>query len=109
MDTNNDIIIDNCKHMLVHKCPICNDVLEYYSDRYPKIICFKCANCEITDDYGNLVSFSNVDDSHGGFVSFHKINNTIVQKSEHVCWINNIKCYASEQRYGGIGIVIQKI
>ena len=99
-------VIHDCKDILEHKCPICNDILECYSERYPKIICIKCANSEITDDYGNIVSFSNVDFT-GGFVSSHNINNTLVQKSEHICWINNVKCYANEHRYGGI--VIQKV
>ena len=101
---------DNIKDIkLIHNCPICKDVLEYYTHRYPKAICNKCSNTEndeIIDSFGNPVSFGNVDCT-GGFVSYHKINNTIVKKEEHICWIKDFKCYANEMRFGGI--VIQTI
>lgn len=96
----------------IHKCPLCLFILEYYTDRYPKMICPKCANGEngkIIDNFGNDVSFSNID-IYGGFASHHKISNgnsnenEIIHKNEHICWINSIKCYASEARFGGIVI-----
>jgi hypothetical protein len=105
---------------IIHKCPLCLSILEYYTDRYPKMICPKCANGEngkIIDNFGNDVSFSNID-IYGGFASHHKISNgngnsnsngnsnenEIIHKNEHICWINSIKCYASEARFGGIVI-----
>ena len=87
----------------IHCCPICKDHLDYFTNRYPNAICNKCSNCEISDGFGNIVSFANVDFS-GGFVSLHKINNTIEKKEEHICWIKGIKCYANEARFGGIVI-----
>jgi len=91
----------------IHKCPLCLDILTYYLDRYPKMICHKCANGDngkIIDNFGNDVSFSNID-IYGGFASHHKINNNeIVHKTDHICWINSIKCYANEMRFGGIVI-----
>jgi hypothetical protein len=94
---------DNIKDIkLINNCPICKDVLEYYTHRYPNAICNKCSNTEndeIIDSFGNPVSFANVDCT-GGFISFHKINNTIVKKEEHICWIK-------EMLFGGI--VIQTI
>jgi hypothetical protein len=98
---------------ILHKCPICLDIMDYYTDRYPKMICGKCANGEngkILDSFGNEVSFSNID-IYGGFTSYHKINNNnneIVQKQEHICWINTNKCYANEARFGGIVIQTMK-
>ena len=100
-DTNNDTNIN------IHNCPLCLDIMGYYyTPRYPKMICPKCANGEngkIIDSLGNKVSFGNID-IYGGFISYHKINNEIVEKKEHICWINNIKCYAKEARFGGIVI-----
>jgi hypothetical protein len=106
-----DNIKDNIKNNInnikvIHNCPICKDVLEYFTNRYPNAICNKCASSEIIDSFGNPVSFANVDCT-GGFISFHKINNTIVKKEEHICWIKGFKCYANEMRFGGI--VIQTI
>ena len=77
------------------------------------MICQKCSNGDngkILDSFGNEVSFGNIDIS-GGFISYHKINNNdnennnkIIQKEDHMCWINNIQCYADEARFGGIVI-----
>jgi hypothetical protein len=94
----------------ISKCPICLDIMNNFTLRYPKMICQKCSNGEtgkIIDSFGNEVSFGNIDIS-GGFTSYHKINNEIVKKEEHICLINNIKCYADEARFGGIVIQIMK-
>ena len=94
----------------IHKCPLCLDIMDYYTARYPKMICGKCANGDngkILDSFGNEVSFSNID-IYGGFASHHKINNNnnheLVHKNDHICWINTIKCCANEARFGGIVI-----
>jgi hypothetical protein len=90
----------------IHKCPICLDIMDYFTPRYPNMICGKCANDnngKILDSFGNEVSFGNLD-IYGGFASYHKINNEIVKKEDHLCWINTIKCYANEARFGGIVI-----
>ena len=104
--------VTESENNIIHKCPICLDIMDYYTARYPKMICGKCANGDngkILDSFGNEVSFSNID-IYGGFASHHKINNNdneLVHKNEHICWINTIKCYANEARFGGI--VIQTI
>ena len=101
----------------IHKCPICFYNVNFFKPIYPKMICINCSNGnngKILDSLGNEVSFSNID-IYGGFISHHKINNDnndnnndkknkIVHKEEHTCWINNIKCYASEMKFGGIVI-----
>ena len=89
-----------------HQCPICLEKLDYYTLRYPKMICNNCSNSDIKDPEGNLVSFSNIDIT-GGFISLHTINNNIIEKKEHICWVKNIKCFADESRWGGI--VIQTV
>ena len=98
------------KILEIYKCPICLETLTHFSPRYPKAICSKCADSNIKDNDGNLVSYHNVDIS-GGFISRHFINNsTVLEKVEHICWISNgtesIKCYADEARFGGIVIQI---
>jgi len=100
----------------IYKCPICLETLTHFCPRYPKAICSKCADSNIKDNDGNLVSFHNIYIS-GGFISKHTINNNynnsvIVEKKEHECWVNNgienIKCYADEARFGGIVIQIME-
>lgn len=82
-------------------CPICNQ-LRYTTQRYPNKICNNCSKLCVTKE-GKLIQFFNIDNS-GGFVS-------IVDNKErgeiHECYVNNIKCYADEARFGGI--VISKI
>ena len=94
----------------IHKCPICFYNVNLFTHIYPKMICINCYNGnngKILDSFGNEVSFSNID-IYGGFISHHKISNgndtKIVRKEEHTCYINNIKCFASEARFGGIVI-----
>lgn len=101
------------KKQEMHSCPLCAGHLLYFTPRYPKAICSKCSDSEIKDSDNNLVSFHNIDLT-GGFISRHIINNhdndNVVEKAEHICWINNstkdIKCYADEARFGGIVIQV---
>lgn len=91
------------------QCPLCLDTMIYFTPRYPQMICQKCSNGDngtIVDSSGNKVSFYNAD-IYGGFISIHIINNEKVTKEDHVCFINNIKCFATDARFGGI--VIQKM
>lgn len=89
-----------------NKCPLCSEIMTYFTSRYPKMICINCANSKILDNSGNEVAFYNAD-FHGGFISIHNINNEQITKEEHICFINNVKCFANEARFGGI--VIQKV
>ena len=104
MDTqiNNNLDVDT---KIEHKCPLCFEIMNYYTSRYPKMICSNCADSDITDNFGNKVTFVNID-IYGGFISLHKIDDKVVKKEEHICWIKNTKCYANEARFGGIVIQI---
>ncbi len=88
-------------------CKCCNNVITFQSERYPRIVCSQCSSLDnIIDSDGNKVYFEN-ESIFGGFISVHDIDNMLVKKSDHICYINNIKCYADEARFGGI--VIQTI
>ena len=91
---------------ITKNCPICLQNLKFNMSRYPNYICEQCCAKEIRDSNGYLVTFEN-ESLTGGFISLHNINGTIVQKKENICWIDNIKCYANEMRFGGI--IIEKI
>ena len=67
---------------------------------HPKAICQSCLTFSPPlNRYGQLVTFQNID-IWGGFVS---IANDI-QGSDHLCFVNGVKCDAHESRYGGIVI-----
>ena len=85
-------------------CACCKNTIEYPSLRYPRMICSDCSNSNnILDSDNNIVSFGNID-FYGGFKSVHIINNNMIEREDHICFINNIKCYADEARFGGIVI-----
>ena len=84
-------------------CPICANQYTRY-ERYPRSICGSCAQSVIKDVDGHTVTFENIDWS-GGFQSIHVgEGNQIIKKEEHVCFVNGIKCWADEARFGGIVI-----
>ena len=82
-------------------CPICKNIMNIQMERYPKMICCDCNNTDIKDSEGNNVTFEN-ESMYGGFVSLHIIDNNVVEKKEHVCYVKGIKCFADEARLGGI-------
>ena len=82
------------------ECPICSKNMRQ-SQRYPNCICPDCYQLTVTDK-GETITFIN-EDIWGGFKSI--VNNK--QGEIHECYVNNIKCYADEARFGGI--VISKI
>ena len=87
------------------KCFICSaNVSNPLSSRYPSIACHTCIE-KAVDSYGKIVRFENVD-AFGGFVAIHSDpNENIIRKDvDHICFINNIACYADEARFGGIVI-----
>lgn len=81
-------------------CPICNG-LTFTTSRYPNKICNNCEELTVTKNNENI-RFFNVDHS-GGFVSIVNGKNGDI----HECYVNNIKCYADEARFGGI--VVSKV
>jgi len=90
--------------MQLHKCPICDNTKEY-SERYPNSVCNDCVSKALDKD-GNVVKFYNTEMFGYGFMSIHYINNKKINREDHECYIDNIKCFAEEARFGGI--VIQK-
>lgn len=98
--------INNINNIMT-TCKICNINTSIDSPRYPNTVCVECNNSSnIMDSDGNNVYFIN-ESFDGGFISVHTIDNNVVYKKEHTCYINGIKCYADEARFGGI--VIQTI
>ena len=53
------------------------------------------------DENGRRLSFTNVALS-GGFAALY--GDTHEERASHVCYINGIKCWADEARFGGIVI-----
>ncbi len=88
-------------------CPICTNLF-IGSERYPKSICGSCRQTIIRDLDGHRVTFQNID-AFGGFESIHVgEGNQITKKEEHLCFVNGVKCWADEGRYGGIIIQVME-
>ena len=83
-------------------CPICNEIMKNYYERYPNMVCYKCSGKTLTDK-GDKIEFYNVDGS-GGFYSL--INN--IKDDIHECYIHKRKCYADEARFGGIVVQLSQ-
>lgn len=83
-------------------CPVCGSQTEMASSRYQQCVCWNCRDTyESLDEDGNVLTFGNVDYT-GGFVSFK--NGVATSPSQHICYINGVKCCADEARFGGIVI-----
>lgn len=68
--------------------------------RYRDYICNTCLTTHGTKTRdGRRISFTNVDIS-GGFVSL--IEGDTKSGEVNTCYVNGIRCYASEARFGGI-------
>ncbi len=80
-------------------CPICG-VKQQPNSRYPHHLCRKCAALA-TDKSGRPLEFYNVGIS-GGFEARY-VDSGKTRKS-HVCYVNGVKCWADEARFGGIVI-----
>ena len=82
-------------------CPICDkNMIDF--ERYPKMICHECVLLTTTEN-GETIKFYNIDHT-GGFLSI--VND--VKGKDHECFINNLKCYADEARFGGIVIQLSE-
>ena len=81
------------------QCPLCKEKV-YTMNRYPNYICNTCIDTHgpKTMD-GKKIEFGNID-VWGGFKS--EIEGEI--STQHICYINKVKCYADEARFGGIVI-----
>ncbi len=81
------------------KCPICSAEVNF-SARYPKYVCSDCYQ-KAVDENNRPLDFYNQDLS-GGFLAFYADTNE--KYESHICYIDNIKCWANEARFGGIVI-----
>jgi hypothetical protein len=85
-------------------CPICSSSVEP-NKRYPRYVCSACAAKASSPD-GRLLEFGNTDIG-GGFVVAYADNGA--EYRSHDCYIDNIKCYANEARFGGIVIEVVRV
>lgn len=83
-------------------CPICKIEVQI-SERYPKYVCRVCAKKACSEN-GRPLEFFN-ESLSGGFLAFY--SDTREKYDSHICFIENVKCFADEARFGGI--VIEKM
>lgn len=81
-------------------CPLCGAEREY-SARYPTAVCHDCT-VKATDEHGRRLRFSNASFS-GGLVGFYADTGEAYLSEE--CWIDGVKCRASEAHMGGTVIL----
>ncbi|MEO6862356.1 MAG: hypothetical protein ABI180_12630 [Microcoleus sp.] len=79
-------------------CPICSIPSRYW-DRYPRLVCSTCRS-KACDSQGRKVEFFN--DFNGGFLAF--LADTQAEYPSHLCYIEGVKCWAEEGKFGGIAI-----
>jgi hypothetical protein len=82
-----------------HPCPICSTPTQYFS-RYPRAVCNDCYS-KASDVQGRKLSFFNTSMS-GGFEAI--VAETKQEYPSNICYINGVKCWADEARFGGIVI-----
>ncbi len=82
-----------------HPCPICTTPVPH-RERYPRTVCGACCD-KACDDRGRKLNFDNVSMS-GGFEAI--VANTKAEYASYICYIEGVKCWADEARFGGIAI-----
>lgn len=80
-------------------CPICSKSVEP-NLRYPRYVCSECADKALSKD-GRILTFFNLSIG-GGFGA--QYTDTGEEYSSHDCYIDGVKCFADEARFGGIVI-----
>jgi ADP-ribosyl-[dinitrogen reductase] hydrolase len=85
-----------------YRCPICETSLNT-SISYPNYICNNCTN-RAKDIDGRKLIFFNLSTGGGYGAKYIDTNDEYLS---HECFINGIKCWADEAKFGGI--VIEKI
>lgn len=82
-------------------CPVCKKEIELCA-RHPNYICRECLRTyPKLNDHGEEVTFYNVSWT-GGFICKNVKTGEI--NEEHICYINGVRCWADEYRFGGIVI-----
>lgn len=80
-------------------CPICEAEVSF-SQRYPLYVCNDCYKKAVSAEKRPL-TFGNLSIS-GGFAAYYA--DTKESYDSHVCFIENVECWADEARFGGIVI-----
>ena len=83
-------------------CPICNKEVTP-NPRYPNYRCGECAD-KAADIEGRKLEFYNASLLGTGYVA--RYADTLEPYESNICYIDQLKCWADEARFGGI--VIQK-
>ncbi len=81
--------------------PICGEPISQ-NPRYPNAVCGRCAGLA-TDETGRRLGFANENPS-GGFVAYYL--DTDETHDSHMCFVNGIRCWADEARFGEIVIQV---
>ena len=84
-----------------HDCPICGNPTAHM-ERYPLEVCGDCGS-RTCDESGRRVNYI-VISLFGGLVATYE---DCSRYPERYCWIDGIRCEASEHRFGGV--VIERI
>lgn len=101
-ELESDVLVGETPNIKKQHCPLCRDDVQY-SERYPKYVCSNCAE-KITDADGRNVNFFNLD-LYGGIGGEYVDTGEAYNKQ--VCYIDGVKCYAEEGRFGGIVVQVK--
>lgn len=83
------------------ECPLCKEEVTEVA-RYPTYVCGTCIDTHGTKTIDEKkMEFYNID-YWGGFKSL--VEGEVSTVPQHICYINKVKCYADEARFGGIVI-----
>ncbi len=85
------------------KCPICLKQINK-NRRYPLYVCNDC-KAKATDEDDRPLKFHN-ESLSGGFLGFY--SDTDEEYNSHICYIDGVRCWADEARFGGIVIEVLK-
>jgi hypothetical protein len=85
----------------MQECPICHAAVSP-NPRYPRYACDLCAARAVSSD-GRPLRFGN-ESLSGGFAAHYADSGE--PYASHECFIDGIRCYANEARFGGIVIEV---
>ena len=81
-------------------CPVCKVTYPQHTARYCNVVCDDCLmRYPCMTDNNKEIMFGNIDHT-GGFLSV--IDGKQTTTPIHYCYINGLKIYANEARFGGI-------
>lgn len=83
-------------------CPLCSILVPHW-ERYPRAVCQSCA-AKACDEQGRQLNFFNLSMSGGYGAVVAEIGE---EYPNHLCYINEVKCWADEARFSGIVIQVQ--